>query len=125
MNAYLATAGVLCFLLAPLHSLLGERRIFRQLMRQKFPPIKGSEELTKQVLRYFWHLVGVLWWGFAAMLWRWATLPSLAPTSRWSAGVIVGVFLASSAGSLVATRGRHVSWWLFLLVAVVVGLGLR
>lgn len=125
MNTYLAAAGVLSFLLAPLHSFLGEWLIFKQLMRQDFPPIMGSELLTKRTLRCFWHLIDVLWWGFGVMLWHYAALPSLAPTARWTAGVIAWVYLASSAGALVATRGRHFAWGLFLVIAAVVWLGLR
>lgn len=125
MNPFLVAAGVLSFLLAPLHSFLGERLIFKQLMRQEFPPIAGSEVLTKRTLRFFWHLIDLLWWGFAVLLWRFAALPSLDPSARFTVSVIAWIFLASSVYAFVATRGRHFAWALFLVVAIVVWLGLR
>ncbi|HEX9736001.1 MAG TPA: hypothetical protein VGG06_28905 [Thermoanaerobaculia bacterium] len=125
MNGYLAVAAVVSFLLAPLHSFLGEWLIFGELMLRKFPPILGSEALTRRTVRYFWHLIGVFWWGFAAVLWRCAAMPDPDPTARWTAGAIAWIFLVSSISAFVATRGRHFAWLLFLAIAVLTWLGLR
>ncbi len=125
MNPYLVAAAVLSFLSGPLHSFLGERLIFRQLFRQELPKILGSEAFTRRTLRYFWHLMSVFFWLCAVVLARFAALPSLDSTARWTAGAVAWTFLASSLYALVAIRGRHFAWALFLAVALLVWLGLR
>ncbi len=76
-----------------------------------------------RVLRLFWHLVSVAWWGFAALLVLLASMPASADNQRllWA---IALTFLASAVVALVVSRGKHFSWGLLLIIAVVIWLGI-
>ncbi len=123
MNWYFVTAGGLSVLAGPLHSMLGERLIFKQLFQQTLPAISGSEILTKQVLRMFWHMIGITWWGVGAILVHLALARNRGDTEIWIGVIIASTFLASAIYAFVATRGRHFSWGIFLVIAVLSGLG--
>lgn len=51
-----------------LHSILGERLMFSKLATEGLPEILRSPVFALRVLRLFWHLVSVAWWGFTALL---------------------------------------------------------
>ena len=125
MNIYLGTAAVLSLLGGVIHSVLGERLIFRVLPEAGLPEVSGSRTFTKRILRLFWHLVSVAWWGLAAVLWGLAAIPNLDATARWLANLIGLTFLASFIVALVGSHGRHFAWVVLLLIALLVWLGLR
>lgn len=99
------------------HSVLGERYILIRLFRRPdLPKLFGGTEFTTRTLRFAWHLTTLAWWGFAAMFWYIAegSLSAVA-TSR----VMAVVFLVSAAVTLVASRGRHFAWVVFLVIGVI------
>ncbi len=93
--------------LAVLHSALGERRLLRPLFaaalpREAFPLGRAFAERT---LRFAWHLLSVAWLAIAWIALRAdeAVLP------------VVGIMLlVSGALALVASRGRHFAWAVFV-----------
>lgn len=107
----LPAAAVLLIAIGLAHSILGERYILMRLFRRPLPPLFGSDGLTRQTLRFAWHLTTVAWWGFAALL-----LIGLGSRSA-SLQVISVTFLATGLIALVASRGRHLSWVVFLAIA--------
>ena len=64
----LIAAASLAFLIGLAHSYLGERYILIRLFRRELPRLFGSDDFTKQTLRFVWHLTTVSWWGLAAIL---------------------------------------------------------
>lgn len=99
------------------HSYLGERFILMRLFRREehLPKVFGSTRFTTRTLRFAWHLTTVAWWGFAAILLALADRP---PTIG-GMGMIVGcTFLAHSAVTLFASRGRHMAWPVFLAIGI-------
>ena len=124
MNPVLGTAATLAILTAGAHSYLGERYLLIRLFRRTdLPKLLGGTEFTKRTLRFAWHLTSIAWLGFAALLVSLGrggggTLPELS----W---VICGTFGVSSLVALVGSRGRHLSWVVFLSIAVLVWLGSR
>ncbi len=124
MNTYLLVAAGLSILGGILHSALGERLIFSRLTTEALPETLGSREFALRVLRLFWHLVSVAWWGFAALLVLLASAPASEDNRRllW---VIALSFLGSAAVSVVVSRGKHFSWGVLLTIAVVIWLGIR
>ncbi len=78
MNTYLVVAAGLSALGGVLHSILGERLILSKLAAAKLPETLGSSVFTLRVLRLFWHLVSVAWWGLAALLALLASMPASA-----------------------------------------------
>ena len=131
MNAYFAAAGGLAFILALVHTVLGELLILRRLSKEGLPPLApfsliearymgltGSTELTRRTLRLTWHLTSVLGVGFAAIL-LWLSLPSSAGNDL--VFVQATMALSSLACSLVAlccSKGKHPAWAAFLAIAI-------
>jgi len=113
-KAMLLLAAVLCILLGLAHSVLGERFILTRLFRREnLPRLFGGTEFTTQTLRFAWHLTTVLWWGFAALLWR---MDSAAFSRSYVLLVIGCTSIAAGFLPLIHTRGRHLSWVVLFVV---------
>ena len=100
------------------HSWLGERYILIRLFkRDGLPKLFGSTAFTTGTLRFVWHLTTVAWWGMAYLIF----IAAGGEVSKDQLlGVIGSVALVSAAFPLYFTRGKHLSWLLFLLVGVLV-----
>jgi hypothetical protein len=122
MNTYLLVAAGMSAVGGVLHSILGERLILSRLTSEGLPATLGSPLFSLRVLRLFWHLVSVAWWGFTALLVLLASMPASGDTRRliWA---IAFTFLASAVVSLIVSRGKHFSWGVLLMIAVATWLG--
>jgi hypothetical protein len=118
MQIALYTAALLLVFVGIAHSYLGERYILSRLFRRTdLPRLYGSSEFTIRTLRFAWHITSVAWVGFAAILVALARQPETSGT----VGLVIGVtFLAHFAIVLVASRGKHLSWPVFLAIGVIV-----
>jgi hypothetical protein len=125
VNGFLAAAALLSVAGGVIHSVLGERLIFRALSPESLPAVTGSGDFTRQVLRFFWHLVSVAWWGFAVLLWHLAEHDALEGLARGTAVVIGWTFFASALVALVGSKGKHFAWVILLVIAACVWLGFR
>lgn len=125
MNFYFIAAAILTLAVGLAHSWLGERYILMRLFRrQNIPHLRGSDVFTKRTLRFAWHVTTVAWCGLAALLLAFALLP-LDTSARILSTIIAATFLASSVVVLVGSRGRHMAWALFLVIAGLVWMGNR
>lgn len=114
------TAITLIVLLGLAHSYLGERYILMRLFKRgDLPKVLGSAEFTAGTLRFVWHLITLVWWGIAAVLWQ-ASGPTLDTTVVQRVFAVVA-FL-SGLLPLFFTRGRHLSWVAFFVVAALLWL---
>ena len=106
------------------YSALGERLIFSKLTVAELPELLGSAVFTRRVLRLFWHMVSVAWWGFAFLLVLLSATPVSGDNQRliWAMTLI---FLTSAVLAFVLSRGRHFSWEVLLIIAVLIWLGGR
>ena len=71
MNSYFIAAAVLAFLVGLVHSILGERLIFRRLREGRVVPTHGGTLLGEghvRILWASWHVLTVFGWGIAAIL---------------------------------------------------------
>jgi hypothetical protein len=122
MEPLLAVAAGLIVAVAVAHSWLGERYIIvRLLRRDDLPSLFGADTFTRRTIRYAWHLTTVAWLGLAAAL---LVVEAPVAASSVGRGVVLTVgatFVASAFLALVTTRGRHLSWIVFLAVAVLCG----
>ena len=116
MTAALYTAAFLAIAIGVAHSWLGERYVLTRLFRRgDLPKLFGGEDFTRNTLRFAWHVTSIAWWGFAAIL---AVMAGGAPTLR-VLGLIIGVtFLVHFAITLIASRGKHLAWPVFLAIGV-------
>jgi hypothetical protein len=126
VDPYLKTAAALAFAVGLLHSWLGERYILIRLFRRRnLPQLFGGDVFTKRTLRFAWHLTTLAWWGFAVLLLGASARAPLSAPDRGMAAVIGGTFLVSGVYAFVATRGRHLSWVIFLGIALATWLAIR
>ena len=110
-------AAVLAAGLGLAHSILGEKYILIRLFRRTdLPKLFGGTEFTVRTLRFAWHLTSIAWWGAAALLFLMAQRPL---SSAAASGVLAGVFLVSAVITLVASRGRHLAWPVFLAIGII------
>jgi hypothetical protein len=120
MNVPLAVAAGLLVLLAGAHSYLGERYILVRLFRRDaLPRLWGGTDFTRRTLRFAWHLTSVAWLGFAVLLAR----LSIVARDPMVARVVAVTFLVSGVAALIGSRGRHLSWIVFLAVAALAWYG--
>lgn len=114
----LLIASLLIFITGCAHSYLGERYIIMRLLkRDGLPKLFGGTEFTAGTLRFAWHITTVAWWAFALLL---ALASQNALSSTLVLQVIAGASAISAALPLFFTRGKHLSWLVFLLVAALV-----
>ncbi|RUO65396.1 hypothetical protein SAMN06297229_1202 [Pseudidiomarina planktonica] len=111
-------AGFLAILIGCAHSFLGEKYILVRLFRNKnLPQLLGSDWFTKRTLRFAWHITTVAWWGFAAILFLFA---SAGQNSQQGVLLVVGaVFLISGMFSAGFSRGKHLSWVVFWAISAI------
>lgn len=113
MQPLLATAAVVAIITGVVHSLLGERLIFRQLRQASVvpslpaPPLQGR---NVRILWATWHLASVFGWVLAGLLWKLAENPAAGLSADSVLAAAAAGFLLGAALVLVATRGRHPGW---------------
>ncbi len=105
MQVQLAVAAVLSVLIALAHTILGERYILIRLFRRVDLP-----QFTRRTLRVAWHLTTIAWIGFAVVLCNASGAPRVLM-------IIAGTFAVTGAAILIASRGRHLAWIVFLIIA--------
>ena len=115
-NEMLYIGSILLVLIGFVHSILGEKYILIRLFRRDhLPQLLGSDWFTKRVLRFAWHLTTIAWWGFAGILYVYA---GSGATTETEVLFITGlVFLVSGLLSASFTKGKHLSWLVFWLIA--------
>ena len=122
MNIYFFVAALLIYALAFAHSILGEWLILVTLFKMELPKLRGSEAATRMVLRFAWHLTTVLMLGLATVVAVWSTIElNELITTMSEVGAVT--FLISAAISLIFTRARHFSWYVFSVIGVLIWLG--
>lgn len=116
MQTALFVAAALTAIVALAHSYLGERYILRRLFRRpNLPQLFGGTEFTVRTLRFAWHLTSLAWLGLGAVL----VLLARPPLDPDTIGLVVGgTFLGHGAVVLVASRGRHLAWPVFLAIGL-------
>jgi len=107
-------AAVLAVAIGAAHSYLGERYILVRLLRRAdLPRLFGSDVFTKRTLRFAWHMTTVAWWGLGAVL----VMVTGGASARSTGAAIAATFLATALLILIGSRGRHLAWIVFLVIA--------
>lgn len=121
MSLLLTTAAAVAMLTGLVHSLLGERLIFRHLRASTFvpglpaPPLQGRHV---RILWATWHLASVFGWAFAGLLLHLAHAPAATLSARSVLAAVAAAHLGAALLVFVGTRGRHPGWIALALVAV-------
>jgi len=123
MNLPLVIAAVLSVLIGIAHSVLGEKLLLGPLFRRgELPKLLGSSTFARRVLRFTWHLTTVLAVGIGVVIWHLASSP-LDPQAVWILRALSITFGVSTLISLIGARGKHFSWWVFLIITVLLWVG--
>jgi len=116
----LIVAALLMFATGLAHSYLGERFLLIRLFRHgNLPKWFGGTQFTIGTPRFVWHLLTVVWWGIAFIALR---ASEQALDSRSVLDVFSAAALVSALLPLILTRGKHLSWIVFLVIAVLLRL---
>ena len=125
MNLPLVIAGSLSVLIGIAHSVLGEKLLLGPLFqRGDLPKLLGSRVFARRTLRFAWHLTTILLVGIGSVILvlSWS---SLEPQPRQILRFFAVTFGGCSLLSLIGARAKHFSWWVFLLIAVLLWIGAR
>lgn len=123
MNLPLVIAAGLSVLIGIAHSVLGERLLLGPLFRRgELPKLLGSSTFARNVLRFAWHLTTVLAVGIGVVIGYLASSP-LDPQAVWILRALSVTFGVSTLVSLIGARGKHFSWWVFLIITVLLWVG--
>ena len=120
----LTLAALLAVVTGLVHSVLGERLIFRHLRDTSLVPSRPAPPLQARHVRILWatwHLASVLAWALAGLLWALARNPGAPLPADLVLSVCAAGFLAGAVLVLVGTRGRHPGW---IALAIVAGLSM-
>jgi hypothetical protein len=127
MNWYFLAAGVLTFSIGLVHSIFGERLVFRRMRSAGFIPTNGGQVLHEHHVRILWaswHIVTAMGWCMAVALF-WLALPSSRHLAQSPVAMaVVASMFASSLLVLVGTKGKHLGWAGLLGVAILTTMGL-
>lgn len=129
MNVYLFIAGILCFLLGIVHSILGEYLIFKAKRNKgSLVPSKSSAELKERHLRIIWatwHLASIFGWCIGAVLMK-ISLNHNEHDFDGSDLILQSITYTMFLGSLlvlIGTKGKHPGWIVLLLIGILLVLG--
>ena len=123
MNALLLVGGLLSALIGIVHSVLGEKLLLGPLFKRgELPKLFGSATFARRTLRFAWHLTTVLLVGVGAVVIA-LSLTQIDPQSAWILRVLAITFGVCSLVSLVGARAKHFSWWVFLIISVLLWFG--
>ena len=101
------------------HSVLGERLIFRHLRSGGAVPTLAAPPLRQRHVRIIWatwHIASVFGWGFAGVLFQLGASPDSPSLRAVAVSAIAASYLGASLLVLVGTRGRHPGWIALALV---------
>jgi len=109
------TAVILLVIISFAHSYLGEKYILIRLFRKDLPKLFGSDDFTKKTLRFAWHLTSIAWLGFAYALYL---IEANSFNEITFLALCSYVFGISAIVSLIASKAKHLSWLVFLMISL-------
>jgi len=129
MNIYFGTAGILCFLLGLVHSILGEFLIFKnKRIKGNIVPSKVGVDLRKKhlaILWATWHLASVFGWGIGIILVK-ISLMGDELHQELTYFILTAIAFTMLLGSILvfgSTNGKHPGWIVLLIIGILVGFG--
>ena len=129
MNIYFLIAGILCFILGLVHSILGEILIFSSKRdKGRIVPSKKGPGLRESHLRIIWatwHLASVFGWAFGVVVIKISSINNTLSVESTDI-IIQSIIYAMIAGSLlvlIGTKGRHPGWIVLLTIGILLIIG--
>ena len=107
-------AGVVAIIVALIHGLLGETKVF--------PRARIEPERLRTLIRLVWQASTVAWIGCGVLLIAVPWMGSAA-ARHWIVITMIGVFGFSACANAWATRGRHFGWMALSAVVAMAAAG--
>jgi len=129
MNIYFLIAGILCFILGIVHSILGELLIFNSKRNpSSIVPSKKSADLKERHIRIIWatwHLTTIFGWCLGVILVKISLNQNELNTEiiRLIAQSTIYAMIAGSILVLIATKERHPGWIILLIIGTLLIIG--
>lgn len=120
VNICLVVASVLAVIVGVIHSVFGERLIFRH--QPRVADAARRHRRPFDILWATWHIASVMGVALAAVLWKLAVMPEPSALREFLLLAIALAYAVSGVLVLVGTRGRHPGWAGLIGVAVLVWL---
>jgi hypothetical protein len=105
-QAALTVAAMLLAMTMCVHSVMGQRRLIRPIIKQGAGVMKNP--LARFILPFGWHLMSFMGLVLAAILLAWAWAPDQARTIGLATTGII--FTAAGLIDMVGSKGRHIGW---------------
>lgn len=128
MDIYFLIASILCFIVALIHSVLGEILVFKRMRTKGLVPTEAHPILKERHVRILWaswHIVTIFGWGFGAILLLRAQSNSFATIEYYVLNIIVISMFISGLLVLYSTKARHPGWVGLLLISLFTWLGVN
>jgi len=113
-QAALTVAAALLVITMTVHSLMGQRRLIRPIIRQGAGVMKNP--LARFILPFGWHLMSFMGLVLAAILLAWAWAPDQARAIGLATTGLV--FTAGGLIDAVGSKGKHIGWAPLTLIGV-------
>lgn len=124
MNIYFLIAGILCFILGLVHSILGEYLNFKDKRKSgNLVPTKMNAELKERHLRIIWatwHSTSIFGWCIGGFLIKISLNQNMldAELINFMINLTVIAMTASSLLVLIGTKGKHPGWIVLVLIGI-------
>lgn len=129
MNIYIFIAGILCFLLGIIHSILGEFLIFKNKRNKgSLVPSKKSPVLKERHLRIIWatwHLASLFGWCIGAVLIHISLNQNASLFDSFDFILQTTMYIMFFASLLVClgTKAKHPGWVVLLIIGILLLVG--
>jgi len=129
MNIYFLIAGILCFVLGLVHSILGEVLIFKDKRKTgNLVPTKVNVDLKERHLRIIWatwHLSSCFGWCIGAFLIKISRNQTILESEliNFMINSTIITMIVSSLLVLVGTKGKHPGWIVLVLISILLIMG--
>jgi len=123
---YFLIAGILAFLVAIIHSALGEHLVFRRMRNSTIIPTNGGTLLKERHVRILWaswHIVSIFGVALGVVLLQLSTESTLEQLRSLVINAIAISMLLSSLLVFISTKALHPGWIGLLLISVATWLG--
>ena len=105
-QASLTFASLLLVVTMGVHSILGQKRLIRPILKQGAGVMQYP--LARFILPFGWHLMSFMGLVIAAILFAWAWAPDQAATIGLIATGVV--FTAGGLADMVGSKAKHIGW---------------
>lgn len=98
------------------HSILGEQGIVKPVLkRMDWAGVPPDADFLNRTVRFAWHITTLAWIGLAVILL--APLVGMEDDPAFAPLTIAVTFLVTGLVTIVASKGRHLAWIVFLGIA--------